>query len=101
MKMTAAFMAVGLVIAVIVGVNVVSMTNRMADETGQGYQRMAAAIVDTIDRNLFERYGDVQAFGANRAVFDRASWYQAGAERNQIVKAANRYAQLYGQATSC
>jgi hypothetical protein len=96
MKMTAAFMAVGLVIAVIVGVNVVSMTNRMADETGQGYQRMAAAIVDTIDRNLFERYGDVQAFGANRAVFDRASWYQAGAERNQIVKAANRYAQLYG-----
>jgi methyl-accepting chemotaxis protein len=95
-KMTAAFMAVGLVIAVVIGVNVVSMTTRMADDTGQGYQRMAAAIADTIDRNLFERYGDVQAFGANRAVLDRASWYQAGAEHNQVVKAANRYAQLYG-----
>jgi len=27
----------------------------------------AVAISDVIDRNLFERYGDVQAFGANAA----------------------------------
>jgi len=95
-KMTAAFMAVGAVISVVIGWNVLSMTNQLADETGQGYQRMAAAIAETIDRSVFERYGDVQAFGANRAVFDRASWYVPGADRNQIVKAANRYAQLYG-----
>jgi hypothetical protein len=95
-KTTAAFMAVGLLIAIAIGWNVVAMTDQMADETAQGYQRMAASIADTVDRNLFERYGDVQAFGANRAVFDRASWYRPGADRNQVVKAANRYAQLYG-----
>jgi hypothetical protein len=95
-KMTAAFLAVGLIIAGVVGWNVVSMTGQMADETAQSYERIAASIADTIDRNLFERYGDVQAFGANRAVLDRASWYRPGAERNQVVKAANRYAQLYG-----
>ena len=72
-KTTAAFMVVGLIIAVVIGWNVASMTGRMGEETAQGYQRTAASIGDTIDRNLFERYGDVQAFGANRAVFDRAS----------------------------
>jgi hypothetical protein len=95
-KMTAAFMSVGLLIAVVVGWNVVSMTDQMADETAQSYQRTAASIADTIDRNLFERYGDVQAFGANPAVRDRARWVSAGAERNQVVRAANRYAHLYG-----
>ena len=63
--MTAAFMAVGLLIAVVIGWNVVAMTNQMADETAQGYQRVAASIADTIDRNLFERYGDVQAFAGS------------------------------------
>jgi hypothetical protein len=94
--MTAAFMAVGLLIAIVIGWNVVAMTNQMADETAQGYRRVAASIADTIDRNLFERYGDVQAFGANRAVLDRAGWYRPGADRNSVVKAANRYAELYG-----
>ena len=96
LKTTAAFIVVGLIIAIVIGWNVVSMTARMGEETAQGYQRTAASIGDTIDRNLFERYGDVQAFGANRAVFDRASWYRPGADKNQVVKAANRYAQLYG-----
>jgi hypothetical protein len=95
-KTTAAFMVVGLIVAMVIGWNVVSMTAQMADETAQGYQRTAASIGDTIDRNLFERYGDVQAFGANRAVLDRATWYRPGADKNQVVKAANRYAQLYG-----
>jgi hypothetical protein len=96
MKMTAAFMAVGVLIAIIVGWNVVSMTTRMADDTAEGYQGIAASIVDTIDRNLFERYGDAQAFGVNRAVLDRASWYRPGGERNHVAAAANQYAQLYG-----
>jgi hypothetical protein len=94
--MTAAFMASGLLIAIVVGWNVVSMTGQMADETAQGYQGTAVSVAETIDRNLFERYGDVQAFGANRAVLDRASWYRPGADKNHVVKAANRYAQLYG-----
>jgi hypothetical protein len=90
LKMTAAFMAIGALIAVVIGWNVMSMTDRMADETAQGYQRTAAAIADTIDRNLFERYGDVQAFGANRAVLDRASWYVPAATRWPTPRTATR-----------
>ena len=96
LKLTAAFMALGVLIGIVIGWNVVAMTGQVADETARGYQATAASIADTIDRNLFERYGDVQAFGANRAVLDRASWYVPGGDRNLVASAANRYAQLYG-----
>ncbi|MCC7143825.1 MAG: methyl-accepting chemotaxis protein, partial [Candidatus Eisenbacteria bacterium] len=59
------------------------------------YQTTAASIGDFIDRNLFERYGDVQAFGTNRVIAERESWYQVGSERNQIAAAANQYVALY------
>ncbi len=50
---------------------------------------------DTIDRNLFERYGDVQAFGYNTAAQDPANWRQPGAE-NPLVAAMNSYTKAYG-----
>lgn len=46
----------------------------MTDDVGKAFTQSAVALNDTIDRNLFERYGDVQAFGVNDAIFDRASW---------------------------
>jgi hypothetical protein len=35
---------------------------------------MAVSIGDTIDRNLFERYDDVQAFGLNAAAANPEYW---------------------------
>ena len=53
------------------------------------------AVSDKIDRNLFERYSDVQAFGANTLLQDPANWRAPSAE-NPLVKTLNTYMSLYG-----
>jgi methyl-accepting chemotaxis protein len=61
------------------------------------YDRMreyAESIADKIDRNLFERYGDVQAFGTNQSVQKREDWYLTDAE-TALVRAMNQYVNLY------
>ncbi len=68
----------------------------LTDDVGKSYEHAAVALHDTIDRNLFERYGDVQAFGVNDAVFNRAAWYKVGAEANAVARVANTYVALYG-----
>jgi methyl-accepting chemotaxis protein len=71
---------------------------RAADEVAQSNAQEYAAIADTvgdkIDRNLFERYGDVQAFGLNAVVQNQDSWGKPGDE-NPIVRAMNQYIDLY------
>ncbi len=52
----------------------------------------AARISDTIDRNLFERYGDVQAFAANNTIRNAV----AGLGTEQAIEALNTYVSLYG-----
>ncbi len=53
---------------------------------------LARQTADKIDRNLFERYGDVQAFGLNHALFDKNSWYK---KDTQLVSALNSYVDTY------
>ncbi|HEX2113194.1 MAG TPA: methyl-accepting chemotaxis protein [Alphaproteobacteria bacterium] len=55
----------------------------------------AQSLNDAINRNLFERYGDVQAFGRNAAVFNEANWRKPG-DGNPLVTAMNAYMELYG-----
>jgi methyl-accepting chemotaxis protein len=55
----------------------------------------ARQINDVIDRNLFERYGDVQAFGYNAAAEDPKNWNNPG-DGNPLVVAMNRYMANYG-----
>ena len=50
----------------------------------------AAKINDVIDRNLFERYGDVQAFGLNAAAQDPANWAVATPD-NPLIRAMDGY----------
>lgn len=70
-----------------------SATNS-ADDMANTYYTVAANMVDKIDRNLFERYGDVQAFGLNHAVRDTESWYKPS-EDNPIVQVMNNYVDTY------
>ncbi|WP_139315179.1 methyl-accepting chemotaxis protein [Mongoliimonas terrestris] len=56
---------------------------------------IAEAIGDTIDRNLFERYGDAQAFGLNDATRDPAN-HRNPSPGNTLVQAMNGYMKLYG-----
>jgi methyl-accepting chemotaxis protein len=55
----------------------------------------AIALNNLIDRNLFERYGDVQAFGQNRAAYNPANWRNPS-ESNPLVSAINSYIANYG-----
>jgi methyl-accepting chemotaxis protein len=64
--------------------------SRLAD-----MQATANQVGELIDRNLFERYGDVQAFGTNAASKDTVNWYQPNAE-TPLVLSMNAYMTNYG-----
>jgi methyl-accepting chemotaxis protein len=55
----------------------------------------ATAMGDVIDRNLFERYGDVQAFGVNAAATAAENWRNP-APGNPLIAAMNAYMTNYG-----
>ncbi len=95
-SLTGAFLAVGLIPALVIGgVNYFAL-DKIAGNLRDSTKVHAVNVADKIDRNLFERYGDVQAFGINPAVQDRTNWYRVGAEQNAIVAAMNQYVALYG-----
>lgn len=56
---------------------------------------LAKTLGEIIDRNLFERYGDVQAFGFNTAAYDEKNWANPGPE-NVLITAMNNYTRAYG-----
>ncbi len=64
-------------------------------ESSRIVENEAVNLADKIDRNLFERYGDVQAFGLNRIIADkRSDWYSR--DNNAISEAMNQYVATYG-----
>jgi methyl-accepting chemotaxis protein len=54
----------------------------------------ATNVSNAIEKNLFERYGDVQAFGLNEALQDVNNWYQGN--NSKIVTAMNKLNAMYG-----
>ena len=56
---------------------------------------LAHQINDVVDRNLFERYGDVQAFGYNTAAHDPTNWRYPAAS-NPLIGTMNSYMTAYG-----
>jgi methyl-accepting chemotaxis protein len=58
-------------------------------------EQLAVAIGDVIDRNLFERYGDVQAFALNASVKDISNWGSTAAD-NPLIQSMNGYTTGYG-----
>ena len=96
-KLVVAFLAVGLLPAMaITWMGYASASRQVSDALKASAQGAAERVNDTIDRNLFERYGDVQAFASNPVLLNRSAWYVPGAARNPIVEAANTYVALYG-----
>ncbi len=93
-KLIIAFLAIGLVPAAALGWLTWKTTEDLKVSTAKEFETIATGVADKIDRNLFERYGDVQAFGLNRAVQNRDDWYKS-AESNPIVQSMNRYVDTY------
>lgn len=56
-------------------------------------QSVAATVNEIIDRNLFERYGDVQAFAVNTSTRDIYNWYKSS---SNLVSSMNSYMTNYG-----
>ncbi|QOV91042.1 methyl-accepting chemotaxis protein [Humisphaera borealis] len=95
-KLIVTFMFLGVLPLAVIGWRLKVAATKIEQTTADVMEERAAHLLDKIDRNVFERYGDVQAFASNAVIHDKDSWYQAGADKNKIVAAANKYASLYG-----
>ena len=95
-KLLTAFLCLGLLPAVVLGWRAWQAAGDIGERQGETFASTAAAVVDKIDRNLFERYGDVQAFTVNTAVHDRRTWYRPGSADNPLARVINDYGRLYG-----
>ena len=65
------------------------------DSNAAQYSLAAGTTIEKVERNLFERYGDVQAFGYNTAAHDPRNW-KSPAASNPLVSAMNSHAAAYG-----
>lgn len=95
-KLIFSFLFVGLVPALVMQANGYYLGEHANDSMDKLAESIAVEIAEKVDRNLFERFGDVQAFGLNTVVNDREQWYKQGANQNQIALAMNNYTIAYG-----
>lgn len=65
-------------------------------QTLDKFHSAAENIADKIDRNIFERYGDVQAFAVNNVVQERSLWHKPELKDSALVHAMNEYILKYG-----
>ncbi|MFQ5482338.1 MAG: methyl-accepting chemotaxis protein, partial [Nitrospinaceae bacterium] len=91
-KQTLMYLAVGLVpLAAVMGMNELAFQEiRLLNASN--LKTSAENIADKIDRNLFERYGDVQAFSLNTVLRNRDAWHR---QDGPIVTAMNQYVDTY------
>lgn len=94
-KLIVGFALMGLLPAFAIGWVAWRGTGLIISAAGDRMKIDAVTVLDTIERNLFERYGDVQAFGLNTIVHDKSHWYKPG-DKNPIVTAMNDYVKCYG-----
>lgn len=93
-KIPAGLVLVGLIPTLVVGSLAMSVVDDGKAARGESLEASAIQLARRIDRSLFERYGDVQAFATNRAVLDRSQWYQQEVETD-LVRTMNRYIDTY------
>lgn len=93
-KLILAFMAFGLLPFLLAGKLAWSGVAEQEKLVGEALQGNADRVIDTIERNLFERYGDVQAFGLNEGFHDQSKWYQVNGN-SATSKLINKYISTY------
>ena len=87
-RLSMAFLVLGLVPVAVVGiVAFLRSSTSLERSAGDQLRAEAEAAIEKIDRNLFERYGDVQAFAFNP---------MAHGDAGEVQRAANFYMQAYG-----
>jgi len=94
-KLLLLFLGFGLLPMAAVGAVAFGASEVILERAGDRMEGMASGVADKIDRTLAPRYGDAQAFAANRAVLETKDWYRPG-DQNPIVRAMNGYVANYG-----
>lgn len=94
-KLVGLFCVFGLLPLGVVGVIAVTATSSLEESAGARFQRGAEELANKIDRNLFERYGDVQAFGFNQVLLNPTHWYDSS-ESNPVSRVMDQYVTAYG-----
>jgi len=83
------------IIPILVGLAIVKQGVQQSEDAAHNQLvTKSSNIMEVIERNLFERYGDVQAFGLNTVVQDRESWYKTDGT-NRLVTVMNSYMATY------
>ena len=94
-KLVTIFVIFGAVPMIAVGLIAFGAADDMKAKIGGRFMSEATGLADKIDRNLFERYGDVQAFGYNDAITRTSQWYD-DSEYNVVSQVMNKYVKAYG-----
>jgi methyl-accepting chemotaxis protein len=94
-KLTTFFVLFGFVPMAVVGLIAYNASHTIEGSVGTRFQSVAENVADKIDRNLFERYGDVQAFGFNQVLDQKAVWYHTDIEGNPIRQVMDQYVDTY------
>lgn len=94
LKLTSYFVFLGLVPFLGVSVLAVKLLSDLSAERTGTVESSAQTVMSRIERNLFERYGDVQAFGLNQGVHDQSRWYVKGSD-NKVSQIMNQYMSTY------
>ena len=88
LKLITCFLLVAFIPLLVVGVSAYNATSQSAiAAVSETLQEKSSQVLDKINRNLFERYGDVQAFAFNP---------QAKGDLSELKSAINFYTQTYG-----
>jgi methyl-accepting chemotaxis protein len=95
-KLIAAFLLAGAIPALLIAVLAFRLTTRMTDSKIKSFHQITVDFADKVERNFFERYGDVQAFALNHIIQDRSFWYKVGSKENPLASTINGYTRLYG-----
>jgi methyl-accepting chemotaxis protein len=94
-KLVALLLVFGLLPAIVIGVMFQQQRGSFERITLDRLADTALVLGEIIDRNLFERYGDVQAFLLNSVLDDRTQWGKPDTE-TPLVAAMNGYMTTYG-----
>lgn len=93
-KLVLYFLLVGLIPLLINGYSTKNSMEEIKQINASNLATSAFNIANSIEKNLFERYGDVQAFGLNESIQDTSNWYQGN--NTKIVETMNKLNAMYG-----
>jgi hypothetical protein len=94
-KLILAILVAGLIPAGLISRVALKTADSFGRGAGELYLDIAQAVSSRIDRTLFERYGDAQAFASNGSLLETESWYLMDTAKNRVAAAANRNVELY------